>query len=223
VFGSYPTVAPNVSLINRSGTKILPGGSNSGSLLILLGVILPMIKTTELFRKQGIESTSMEQIAEESDIAKATLYKYFPNKEAIAATYMQEAVREKIAEADRLISENADTRSRLLALLKNIFEWNEENRDIVKLHASARFQDLLSGNIDNNRPSGFEYVLTRIIKAGQDVGELRQDLSAQKLALYYKGMYLVPFSGWLFDQGSPDLELSLAESVDLFLGGAQQR
>ncbi|AGK99815.1 TetR/AcrR family transcriptional regulator [Desulfoscipio gibsoniae] len=176
----------------------------------------------ELFGKQGIESTSMEQIAEESDIAKATLYKYFPNKEAIAAAYMQEAVREKMAEMDRLITENADTRSRLLALLTMISEWNEENRDIVKLHASARFQDLLSGHIDNNRLSGFEYALTRIFKVGQDNGELRQDLSAQKLALYYKAMYLVPFGGWLLDQGSSDLESSLAESVDLFLGGARQ-
>lgn len=176
----------------------------------------------ELFRKQGIESTSMEQIAEESDIAKATLYKYFPNKEAIAAAYMQEAVREKIAEIDWLITENADTRSRMLAMLTKLSEWNKENRDIVKLHASARFQDLLSGRIENNRLSGIEYVLTRIFKVGQDTGELRQDLSAQKLALYYKVMYLVPFSGWLFDQGSSDLELSLAESVDLFLGGAQQ-
>ncbi len=178
--------------------------------------------TLELFRKQGIESTSMEQIAEESDIAKATLYKYFPNKEAIAAAYMHEAVRQKIAETDRLITENADTRSRLLALLTKLSEWNEENRDIVKLHASARFQDLLSGRIENNRLSGLEYVLTRIFEVGQDTGELRQDLSAQKLALYYKVMYLVPFSGWLFDRGSSDLELRLAESVDLFLGGAQK-
>lgn len=176
----------------------------------------------ELFRKQGIESTSMEQIAEESDIAKATLYKYFPNKEAIAAAYMHEAVRQKIAETDRLITENADTRSRLLALLTKLSEWNEENRDIIKLHASTRFQDLLSGHINNRLLSGFEYVVSRIIKVGQDAGELRQDLSAHKLTLYFKVMYLVPFGNWLLDQGASDLELSLAESVDLFLGGARK-
>lgn len=177
----------------------------------------------ELFSKQGIESTSMEQIAEESDIAKATLYKYFPNKEAIATAHVQEVVQDKKLAIDRLIAENTDTRSRLLALLAIISEWNEENRDILKLHASARFQDLLLGHIDNNEnSSGFEHVLTRIIKVGQDTGELRQDLPAKKLAIYYKAIYLVPFIGWLLNYELSDLEFSLAESVDLFLRGARQ-
>ena len=37
----------------------------------------------QLFRQNGLEATTMEQIAEVADIAKGTLYNYFPAKEAI--------------------------------------------------------------------------------------------------------------------------------------------
>ena len=45
-----------------------------------------------LFRAQGFAQTRMEKIADESDIAKATLYKYFPVKEAIIAAYWKDKV-----------------------------------------------------------------------------------------------------------------------------------
>ena len=47
-----------------------------------------------LFRKQGFDSTSMEQIADDVDISKATLYNYFPVKESIISEYWQGNVKE---------------------------------------------------------------------------------------------------------------------------------
>lgn len=42
-----------------------------------------MAAAMALIRAYGFEETTMEQIAEEADIAKGTLYNYFPAKEAI--------------------------------------------------------------------------------------------------------------------------------------------
>ena len=44
-----------------------------------------------LFKQQGFEATTMEQIASVVDIAKGTLYNYFPVKEAILNEYIQRA------------------------------------------------------------------------------------------------------------------------------------
>ncbi|MDD2497719.1 MAG: TetR/AcrR family transcriptional regulator, partial [Desulfitobacteriaceae bacterium] len=41
------------------------------------------------FQTQGYDSTTMEQIAEEVDISKVTLYNYFPSKEAIVSEFFQ--------------------------------------------------------------------------------------------------------------------------------------
>lgn len=47
-----------------------------------------------LFEKQGYDKTFMEQIGEEADIAKATLYHYFPSKEAIVTAFVQRSILE---------------------------------------------------------------------------------------------------------------------------------
>ena len=41
------------------------------------------------FREKGFQETSMEEIAEKSDVSKGTLYNYFENKESILVGYFQ--------------------------------------------------------------------------------------------------------------------------------------
>ncbi len=43
----------------------------------------------DLFESQGYEAVTMEQVAGEADVAKGTLYKYFPVKEALLAHQFQ--------------------------------------------------------------------------------------------------------------------------------------
>lgn len=177
----------------------------------------------ELFRKQGYESTAMEQIAEEADISKATLYKYFSNKEAIVAGYLSDSVRDNEQELSRIISEEPDTRSRLMALLLKLFQWNEQNRDIVRMHTSMRIKDLVEFRDSPDRHSNFYSVLYRIVETGQDAGEIRGDIPAGVLALYLKTMYLVPFIQWLAGCDRLSHEKGIAELIEIFLGGAQSR
>ena len=46
-----------------------------------------------LFEAQGYEVVTMEQVAAAADIAKGTLYKYFPVKEALLAHQFQRDIR----------------------------------------------------------------------------------------------------------------------------------
>ena len=48
-----------------------------------------------LFKQHGFDVTTMEQIAEEADIAKGTLYNYFPAKETIISEYVQRSFKER--------------------------------------------------------------------------------------------------------------------------------
>ncbi|MEN6350637.1 MAG: TetR/AcrR family transcriptional regulator, partial [Syntrophomonas sp.] len=65
-----------------------------------------------LFRKQGVDGTTMEQIAREVDIAKGTLYNYFPFKEAIINEFIQHSFKEKHAERITQYRSMPDTRTR---------------------------------------------------------------------------------------------------------------
>ena len=72
----------------------------------------------QLFRQNGLEATTMEQIAEVADIAKGTLYNYFPAKEAIIHEYIDRVSREKNAARVERLHELPDTRTRMVDSVK---------------------------------------------------------------------------------------------------------
>lgn len=50
----------------------------------------------ELFRKYGYNKTSVNELAKESKISKATFYKYFESKEIILHEILMDYIRENV-------------------------------------------------------------------------------------------------------------------------------
>src|SRR5690554_3974167 len=67
----------------------------------------------KLFEKQGYNYTTIEQIAEEVDISKVTLYNYFPSKEAIVSEFFQRMSSEYVDLVLPTLRTQPDTRSKL--------------------------------------------------------------------------------------------------------------
>ena len=59
--------------------------------------------------KQGFDQTTVDQIAEEADIAKGTIYNHFTEKEAIICEYVQGIIREQAPDALNLLQKLPDT------------------------------------------------------------------------------------------------------------------
>jgi AcrR family transcriptional regulator len=177
-----------------------------------------------MFREQGFQTTSMEQIANKVDISKVTIYNYFPVKEAIVSEYMQSGNRrireEKIPQ---LIEDFPDTRSRLLELFRMSHEWMKENREIYKVYFGYRMQNLFESFRDQSKRSGFEGVLAMIIGVGREDGEIRRDMSEEFLARHFEMMSAAAFMPWWADPDTFSLEENLGPTIDLFLNGASPR
>jgi AcrR family transcriptional regulator len=61
----------------------------------------------ELFSKQGVERTTVEEIAEAANLSVGSIYKHFANKEALAVAFIDES----LAIAERYIGEAMDADS----------------------------------------------------------------------------------------------------------------
>jgi AcrR family transcriptional regulator len=90
----------------------------------------------DLFKQQGFHNTAMEQIAERSDVSKATLYKYFAVKEAIIAAYWQEEVKNSRDALQRIIHQYPDTRSRLEAAFRFFMSHIMQSRELYEIYIS---------------------------------------------------------------------------------------
>ncbi|SFG79151.1 transcriptional regulator, TetR family [Desulfotomaculum arcticum] len=177
----------------------------------------------KLFYKQGFASTTLEQIAEEADIARKTLYNHFPVKEDIIIEYLHRFITERAPEIEQLIKEYSDIRSRLVIVLSRILEWTSQlmTKDIFRIYVSYHVQKILTATFDEILRSGAHSFVVKIIKLGQESGEIRRDLPLEIMISQADNIRVSAGMNFLMDPDKFDAQDYITKSVDLFLGGAR--
>lgn len=173
----------------------------------------------DLFQEQGFNSTTMEQIAAKADVARKTLYNYFPVKEAIVDEYVRGISRRLAQESLETIQNLPDTRSRLLAALKNAYGWVEINPEFTGICLSYRMKNMFQTG-KKKIETGTQVILAEIIMQGQQEGEIRRDISEKLLVANIDFLRSAVVLEWLNDTSRFDLHEDMTKLVDLFLYGA---
>lgn len=79
---------------------------------------------SRLFYEQGYNSTGINQIIEEADIARASLYNHFPSKRDLLSAYIEHAENAWFARLGEFLKKYDDPRSKLLG----IFDFREDEQ-----------------------------------------------------------------------------------------------
>jgi len=177
-------------------------------------------ETMAAFKQLGFHNITMEQIAELSDISKATLYKYFPVKEAIIAAYWQDEMSNTADEFARLLVDHVSARARLVALLNFFMSRIMESRELYEIYIRYRSQNLYDLKKNETLRSGAETYVMEIILAGQKNNEIKTDLPAQLLSGNFELISTMQALIWLRQPEEFSLEESSQMMVNLFLNGA---
>ncbi|HZW25458.1 MAG TPA: TetR/AcrR family transcriptional regulator [Gallionella sp.] len=180
-----------------------------------------MLQAVELFRQQGFENTTMEQIASQADVAKRTLYSYFPVKEAIISFYWQSNVDANADRFPQLLSEYPDTRSRLKAVFLSAADAFKADPEFARIEFGFHFQLLGKDPLNQMYQSGFDVFLAAVMEAGQQDGDLRSDISAHEMASQLVWAFTASCLMWFSAPDSFALEPNLEMTVDCFLDGAK--
>lgn len=174
----------------------------------------------DLFQRQGFNNTTMEQIAIEADIARKTLYNHFPVKEAIVDEYVKGISQGLAQETFDTMQKLPDTRSRLLAALDKAYVWVEMNPEIAGICLGYRLKNMFYGSEDSCGETGTQSIMAEIIRQGQQVGEIRCDVSVKLIVEginIFRGAIVM---NWLKNPSSFELRKEIAKMVDLILYGA---
>ncbi len=178
----------------------------------------------DLFNSQGYDQTTVEQIAEEADVARGTIFNHFPVKEAMILGYVQRGLNDVSPRIVKEVERLPDTRAQLEALFRLVNEWLEKNlnEDVIKRYMSYMNQTMLDTARNQELQSGYREILKRIIGTGQVQGEIRRDIPTRALAIYLDWQNDLVMTEWLSHPG-----MSLADMIermtDLFLNGAVDR
>jgi len=172
----------------------------------------------ELFERQGFDNTTMEQISEGADIARKTLYNYFPVKEAIADEYVRGISRELAQETFESLQDLPDTRARLLAALNNAYAWVEMNSEITRTVMLYRFEHNYQAG-EKPEKTGTQAVMAEIIRQGQQAGENKRDISVELMVMYIDLLRGTMAWEWVNDTSGYELRDKIAKLVDMVLYG----
>lgn len=175
-----------------------------------------------LFNKFGLESVTMEQIAEAADIAKGTLYNYFPSKEAIINKYLQRTFQDRNEDRIEKLQQLPDTRSRLTCVFSLLIEGVLRQKQIFEVFMVYRMKKVLSFRpVEEGEQTGLSLLIHEIIKLGQQNKELRADLPETLLEGLFEFALIEAIKPLYLQPENFDQDLSIKQSVDVFLNGAQ--
>jgi AcrR family transcriptional regulator len=137
--------------------------------------------TAALVREHGLRAVTMSQIAEQTGIGRATLYKYYPDVEAILVAWHERNAGGHLAQLAELRERAADSAQALEAVLETL-----------ALHMAERSQksggDLVALVHQDKHVSKIEQQMHRfladLIGQASKAGQVRTDIPPDELATY---------------------------------------
>jgi AcrR family transcriptional regulator len=129
----------------------------------------------------GLFSVTMSQIAEETGIGRATLYKYFPDVESVLAAWHEHHVASHLAELAEISDGSKNPGERLRLVLRRYAEICQERRRhgadelAAALHRTEPVTQLRRQLLD---------LITRVITDAASAGSVRDDLAPEELASF---------------------------------------
>jgi AcrR family transcriptional regulator len=175
----------------------------------------------KLFREQGLNATTMEQIAAEVDIAKGTLYSYFPVKEAILDEYIRRNFSGSNAARVEQIRQLASTRERMRLVFTDLLKGIQSQSEIFERYVAYRMKHWISFRQPADELSGFQLIASEIVHLGQVGGELRSDLPPGVLEDLCEYVFMLAVKEFYLNPESFDAPQAIERSIDVFLNGAK--
>lgn len=175
----------------------------------------------QLFETHGYEAVTMETIADTADVAKGTLYKYFPVKEALLRHHFHRDMAAQLPAVLDALAALPNATERLHAFLVKNADWSIRHRSYLSPYLRLRASEMgVPYDLNATTRSGLERLFTGFIREGQQSGEFRSDIEPLTAAHYLEFLYLAALMRWL-NGAEPDLHCEFDTMLKLYLQGMQ--
>jgi AcrR family transcriptional regulator len=141
-----------------------------------------------LFKAHGFDRTTMDDIAEKAEISRATLFNYFPSKEALLLPWGREILEQQIQPH---LAAYLNTQPATVQVLQLLFTQMSEiiraSPDVVRAfarEASKSFNPAHTGDADLS----VREIFIQVLRYGQERGEVRTDIPLEHIARYLSAL-----------------------------------
>ena len=125
-----------------------------------------------LFAEKGVEHTTMEDIAQEAEYTRRTLYSYFKSLDEISLTVWIEDSQARWAEQQELIKNAKTGMDKLMVWGRSLYEFSRRNPQSLSLQLFWDLKGLNPSAVERDIFSSFEEVNNEMAEGLRDIFEL---------------------------------------------------
>ncbi len=169
----------------------------------------------ELFVENGFDSTTMDEIADRADVARATVFNYFQRKTAFLDQWAALRRHKALTAVRRRHLEDHPLPEILARYMIELARLSTRTRaETVALMGAAVHTTNVLGN------PHLAHEMASFIAGAQATGEVRADIEAEMAGTLVATGYFAILSQWISPGPAPfDLETRLLQMVDLICTG----
>lgn len=175
----------------------------------------------EVLGERGYQGTSLEEVADRLDLAKASLYHYFDSKEALFSACLGTAAEEVIRRLTAIAEGEGSATERLRRLIvEQVRFTSHEFPELSRLFLRhLEWPDSIDQKI-HDWQAAHDVIFKRVIEEGTATGELRVTDTAVARQCLMGAANFVPFWGYKPDgrYSKDELVEAVADSVMLMFG-----
>jgi AcrR family transcriptional regulator len=177
-----------------------------------------------LFLEKGFDATTVEEIAARADVAKGTVFNYFPRKTSLLAALAADWTMRIEEELGPVASWTGSTREKLTRVFRFLADLGAQNPDLARL---AFFESLryMHAMVEHHRAEEepvqhFQAMTRALIRQGQEQGEIRADIRPEDAAALLESAFHRTLARWLAAGGSrAKLHRTFEAKLDIVFAG----
>jgi len=173
----------------------------------------------DLFREKGFDATTVDEIAERADVAKGTVFNYFPRKASFLETWVFHWADSLTEELGPVHQWRGTTRHKMERLFRFLADLAVEDPDLAR---RALFENLRQlTELEHKRGTReIQAAIRTALKDGMASGDLRDDLKAEHAATLMEGAFHRSLILWLRTAGpTASLHREISSKLDIIFNG----
>jgi AcrR family transcriptional regulator len=174
----------------------------------------------QLFRTQGYEATSVQQIADTADTAKATFFNYYLTKEHVLGEFHKAAVQE-ILELHAKRS-YASVRQAVIELTRVAARVMEREPQLTSALVRNLWGSPTLAEVDRSVGALFGTALQNILQVGKRNGEIRGDVDIKTARALVLSVLNGCIFDWVMSESKFNLPAAAAKRMTLLFAGFER-
>ena len=176
----------------------------------------------QLFRKRGVDATTIEEICEKADVAKGTFFNYFPRKEAVFGHLSLQWVAEAEQRLGAILAKGLPAWHKVLDVFIEFATFYEEDRELSK-HMLMEWTRTAHDPTDETCRR-WDELGEHVVRQLQAKGELRRDVDPASANRVLADVYHSTIMMWLEPAEPPfPLKAEIRKRLSLVVEGLAPR